>query len=438
MQIEHEATERTTRSRMLMEEARKFMPGGVNSPVRAFGAANVDAPFIRRAEGAYLYDEDGKRYIDYVLSWGPMIVGHAHPHVVEAVQRAAQRGTSYGAPTRGEIELAKRITEIVPSVEMLRLVNSGTEATMSAIRLARGATGRDKIIKFVGCYHGHGDAFLIEAGSGMATHGVPSSPGVPKATAQDTLTCPYNDLDAVDALLAANPNAVAAIIVEPVAGNMGCVLPEAGYLQGLRERCDRSGALLIFDEVMTGFRVGAQSAQGYYDIRPDLTTLGKVIGGGLPVGAYGGRRELMQQVSPVGPIYQAGTLSGNPLAVAAGLATLELLYEDDPPFDRLAASCDALSEGLEARARAAGVPLCVPHVGSMGGIFFAETAPRNFAESCEADAERFYQFHAAMLGRGVYLAPSPFEAFFLSDAHGEDEIERTLAAAGQCLDELKE
>jgi glutamate-1-semialdehyde 2,1-aminomutase len=437
MQIEHDAAERMTRSHMLMDEARKFMPGGVNSPVRAFGSAKVDAPFIRRAEGAYLFDEDGKSYIDYVLSWGPMIVGHAHPHVVEAVQRAAQRGTSYGAPTRGEIELAKRITEIVPSVEMLRLVNSGTEATMSAVRLARGATGRDKIIKFVGCYHGHGDCFLIDAGSGLATHGVPSSPGVPKATAQDTLTCPYNDLPAVDALLGANVGKVAAIIVEPVAGNMGCVLPQAGYLQGLRERCDRSGALLIFDEVMTGFRVGAQSAQGSFDIRPDLTTLGKVIGGGLPVGAYGGRCDLMQQVSPVGPIYQAGTLSGNPLAVAAGLATLELLYEDDPPFDRLAASCDALADGLMSRARAAGVPLCVPHIGSMGGIFFAETAPRNFAEASKADTERYYQFHAAMLGRGVYLAPSPFEAFFLSAAHGQDEIERTLAAAGQCFDELR-
>jgi len=417
------------RSEALLAQARQLIPGGVNSPVRAFGAAHVSPPFIVKGKGAMLFDEDGHHYVDYVGSWGPLILGHAHPRIVEAVRRAAELGTSFGAPTRGETELARRICEVVPSVEMVRLVSSGTEATMSAVRLARGATGRDRIVKFVGCYHGHGDCFLIEAGSGLATHGVPSSPGVPAGTAADTLTAPYNDLDAVAKLLRAEGRQVAAIIVEPVAGNMGCVPPEPGFLAGLRELCDEHGSLLIFDEVMTGFRAGAACAQGRFGVRPDLTTLGKVIGGGLPVGAYGGRRELMEQISPAGPVYQAGTLSGNPLAVAAGLATLELLYEDPALFERLEAVTDELARGLETAAGEAGVAARVQRVGSMGCLYFSERPVRNFADAARTDADAFYRFHAAMLERGVYLAPSPYEAFFVSTAHGEEEIATTLAAA---------
>lgn len=429
MNTKTDQLDRQATSRQLMERARRVMPGGVNSPVRAFGSAQADAPFIRRGQGAFLYDEDGHRYVDYVLSWGPLIAGHAHPRVVEAIERAAELGTSFGAPTKGEIELAERITEVVPHVDMLRLVNSGTEATMSAVRVARGATSRDKIIKFVGCYHGHSDSFLIEAGSGLATHGTPSSPGVPASVARDTLSCPYNDLDAARALFEGNRDEVAAVIVEPVAGNMGCVLPESGYLEGLRELCDEHGALLIFDEVMTGFRVGASSAQGHFNVKPDLTTLGKVIGGGLPVGAYGGRRDLMERVSPTGPIYQAGTLSGNPLAVAAGCATLELLYEDAKVFDGLATQTDRLAEGLIGAAQDAGIALRVPHVGSMGCVYFSDSLVTNFEEAAKADAERYYRFHAGMLERGVYFAPSPFEAFFLSMAHDEADIRFTVDAA---------
>ena len=420
----------------LMERARQSIPGGVNSPVRAFGNASVSAPFITRGAGVYLYDEDAHEYIDYVLSWGPLILGHAHPHVVEAIANAAERGTSYGAPTRAEVELAERLIETVPSVEMVRLVSSGTEATMSALRLARAFTGRDKFIKFIGCYHGHGDAFLIAAGSGLATHGVPSSPGVPSFTARDTLVAPYNDLAAVEKLFQAHRDAIAAIIVEPVAGNMGCVPPASGYLNGLRRLCDQNGALLIFDEVMTGYRVGPTSAQGFFDVRPDLTTLGKVIGGGLPVGAYGGRKKIMERVSPAGPVYQAGTLSGNPLAVAAGLATLQVLFADPTCFARLAANTEKLARGLEAAASDQGIALRVQHVGSMGCAYFKAQPVRNFAEAEQADARLFYRFHAAMLERGIYLAPSPYEAFFLSTAHGDAEIAATLDAARASFAEL--
>ncbi len=417
------------RSAELLERARQVIPGGVNSPVRAFASAHCSPPFIVRGRGAWMEDEDGHRYVDYIGSWGPMILGHAHPAVVEAVERAAREGTSFGAPTRREIEMAERICEVVPSVEMVRLVSSGTEATMSAVRVARGVTGRDKFVKFVGCYHGHGDAFLIEAGSGLATHGVPSSPGVPAATAQDTLTAPYNDLAAVERLFQAHPDAIAAVIVEPVAGNMGCVPPRDGYLEGLRALCDRNGALLIFDEVMTGFRAGPHGAQGRYGVTPDLTTLGKVIGGGLPVGAYGGRREIMEQVSPAGPIYQAGTLSGNPLAVAAGLAVLDTLFADPSIFERIEETARTLADGFEKAASAAGVPLRVQIVGSMGCAYFTDRPVHDFEDAMACDADRFYRFHAAMLERGVYLAPSPFEAFFVGAAHGAEEIAQTLHAA---------
>ena len=416
-------------SHKLLERARKVIPGGVNSPVRAFGAAHCDPPFIVRGKGAYLYDEDGHAYVDYVGSWGPMILGHAHPKVLEAIESAAKGGTSFGAPTRGEIQLAEKICGILPSIEMVRLVSSGTEATMSAVRLARGATGRDKFIKFVGCYHGHADAFLIEAGSGLATHGTPSSPGVPEGAAADTLTCDYNDLDAVKDLFEANPGDIACIIVEPVAGNMGCVPPVPGFLEGLREVCDKEGAILIFDEVMTGWRLGPQSAQGHYGIKPDLTTLGKVIGGGLPVGAYGGRRDLMEQISPAGPIYQAGTLSGNPLAVAAGLTTLDLLHEDETVFEELAEAKQQLGAGLKAAADEADVAVTVQSVGSMGCLYFTDQPVRNFAEAAATDTDRFYRFHAEMLGRGIYIAPSPYEAAFVGTAHHEPEIEKTIEAA---------
>jgi glutamate-1-semialdehyde 2,1-aminomutase len=425
-----------SRSKELLARASRVIPGGVNSPVRAFGAAHVAPPFIRKGEGAWMEDEDGNCFIDYIGSWGPMVLGHAYPPVLEAINRAAALGTSFGAPTVSEIELAEKIVELVPSVEMVRLVNSGTEATMSAVRVARGATGRDKFIKFIGCYHGHGDAFLIEAGSGLATHGAPSSPGVPVATAQDTLTAPYNDLESVEELFEHNKGEIAAIIVEPVAGNMGCILPNDGYLEGLREICTREGALLIFDEVMTGFRVGPQCAQGRFGITPDLTTLGKVIGGGLPVGAYGGRKDLMEQVSPVGPIYQAGTLSGNPLAMAAGLAMLDGLFADPQVFVRIEDTANTLARGLEKAAASHGIPFRVQNVGSMGGVYFSDRPVENFADAAATNTDRFYSFHAAMLKRGIYLAPSPYEAFFVGAGHGPVEVEKTLAAADATFAEL--
>ncbi len=422
-----------TKSRDLLDRARQTIPGGVNSPVRAFTSVESAPPFIVRGDGAYLEDADGHRYIDYVGSWGPLILGHAHPRVLAAITEAAGRGTSFGAPTEGEVALAEKVCEVFPSVEMVRLVNSGTEATMSAVRVARGVTGRDKFVKFVGCYHGHGDGFLIEAGSGLATHGVPSSPGVPASTAADTLTAPYNDLQATRALFDQNPEGIAAVIVEPVAGNMGCVPPREGYLEGLRALCTERGAVLIFDEVMSGFRCGPQSAQGRFGVTPDLTTFGKVIGGGLPVGAYGGKAEFMSQVSPAGPIYQAGTLSGNPIAVAAGLAVLEELYSDPSNFDRLETGMDELATGLEAAAAAAGVAYHVQRVGSMGCGYFSEEWVYDFDDARRCDADAFHTFHTAMLERGVYLAPSPFEAFFLSLAHGPEEISHTLTAAKEAF-----
>jgi len=425
-----------SRSKELLARASRVIPGGVNSPVRAFGAAHVAPPFIRKGEGAWMEDEDGNRFIDYIGSWGPLVLGHVYPPVLEAINKAAALGTSFGAPTISEIELAEKIVELVPSVEMVRLVNSGTEATMSAVRVARGATGRDKFIKFVGCYHGHGDAFLIEAGSGLATHGAPSSPGVPVATAQDTLTAPYNDLESVEELFEHNKGEIAAIIVEPVAGNMGCILPNDGYLEGLREICTREGALLIFDEVMTGFRVGPQCAQGRFGVTPDLTTLGKVIGGGLPVGAYGGRKDLMEQVSPAGPIYQAGTLSGNPLAMAAGLAMLDGLFADPEIFVRIEDAANTLARGLEKAAAGHGIPLRVQNVGSMGCMYFSDSPVENFEDAAATDTDRFYRFHAAMLKRGIYLAPSPYEAFFVGAGHGPAEVEKTLAAADGTFAEL--
>jgi len=425
-------------SRELLVRASKVIPGGVNSPVRAFSSAHCDAPFITKGKGAYMYDEDGNRFIDYICSWGPLILGHAHPEVIEALRQTAEKGTSFGAPTAMEVELAERICALIPSMDMVRLVNSGTEATMSAVRVARGVTKRDKFLKFVGCYHGHADSFLISAGSGLATFGTPSSPGVPKGAAQDTLTCSYNELEQVRELFAANQDQIAAIIVEPVAGNMGCVLPEPEFLPGLRKICDESGALLIFDEVMTGFRVGPECAQGAFDVVPDLTTLGKVIGGGLPVGAYGGKREYMKMVSPCGPVYQAGTLSGNPLAVSAGLKTLEVLYRDPQNFKKLSDMNDRLSKGLRERAAGHGIEIQTPHIGSMAGMYFSPTPVRNFEDAQAAATDRFYRFHAAMLEHGVYLAPSPYEAWFLSLAHREAEIAKTLDVADKSFALLAE
>ncbi|MEO5341149.1 MAG: glutamate-1-semialdehyde 2,1-aminomutase [Magnetococcus sp. MYC-9] len=425
-----------TRSETLFNRAREIIPGGVNSPVRAFKSVGGTPPFIARAQGALLTDVDGRTYIDYVGSWGPMIVGHAHPQVVAAVQEAAAKGSSFGAPTEAELQLAEKILACMPNLQMVRLVNSGTEATMSALRLARGVTGRELILKFTGCYHGHSDGLLVEAGSGAATFGVPSSPGVPAATARSTLTLPYNDLPAVQALLEQRGHEVAALIVEPVAGNMGCVLPQPGYLAGLRAACDRYGILLIMDEVMTGFRVARGGAQSLYGVRPDLTTLGKVIGGGLPVGAYGGSRALMEQISPAGPIYQAGTLSGNPLATAAGLATLEILSQ--PGFyATLEQRSQRLCQGLAQALTAAGVAHVGSRVGSMFGLFFTERSQvNNFAEAAESDLQRFNRWFHGMLEAGIYLAPSQFEAGFLSMAHDEALIEQTLEAAREVAGRL--
>ena len=418
-----------TRSETLFNRARQIIPGGVNSPVRAFKSVGGIPPFIASAQGACLTDVDGRTYIDYVGSWGPMIVGHAHPAVVAAIQAATARGTSFGAPTEAEVQLAEAIIDCMPAIEMVRLVNSGTEATMSALRLARAVTGRELIVKFTGCYHGHSDSLLVEAGSGAATFGVPSSPGVPRATAHSTLTLPYNDLPALQALLAQRGQEIAALIVEPVAGNMGCVLPLPGYLQGLRTACDQHGVLLILDEVMTGFRVARGGAQALYGIRPDLTTLGKVIGGGLPVGAYGGSRAIMEQISPSGPVYQAGTLSGNPLATAAGLATLEIISQ--PGFyETLEARSQRLTEGISWALTAAGIPHLGTRVGSMFGLFFTHrTRVDNFAEAAESDLNCFNRWFHGMLAAGIYLAPSQYETGFLSMAHDDAIIDRTIDAA---------
>ena len=418
-----------TRSEELFTRAQKTIPGGVNSPVRAFKAVGGTPRFIARAEGAYLYDADGKAYVDYVGSWGPMILGHQFPAVVAAIQQQAKIGVSYGAPTELEIEMAELLCTRVPALEQVRMCNSGTEATMSALRLARGFTGRDAILKFEGCYHGHSDALLVKAGSGALTFGVPTSPGVPADFAKHTLTATYNDLDSVAALFKSNPGKIACVIVEPVAGNMNCVPPVAGFLLGLRELCDQHDALLIFDEVMTGFRVHAGGAAALYGIKPDLITLGKIIGGGLPVGAFGGRRDIMQKLAPVGPVYQAGTLSGNPLAMAAGLATLRAL-DSATLYAGLESYTKKLLVGLKQAAREAGVAFTTHQVGSMFGLFFsAENEIQSFRQVMACDTERFRRFFHAMLGRGVYLAPSAFEAGFVSAAHGEPELKLTLDAA---------
>ncbi|HJR09843.1 MAG TPA: glutamate-1-semialdehyde 2,1-aminomutase [Rhodanobacteraceae bacterium] len=412
----------------LFQRAQRVLPGGVDSPVRAFKSVGGEPFIAARANGPYLWDVEGKRYIDYVGSWGPMIAGHNHPHVREAVERAARDGLSFGTPCAAEAELAEAIHALMPSMEMLRFVNSGTEATLSALRLARGATGRERFVKFEGCYHGHGDSFLVKAGSGALTLGVPDSPGVPKALADLTITLPYNDIDAARALFDTMGKTLACVIVEPVAGNMNCVPPRPGFLQSLRELCTRDGALLIFDEVMTGFRVAPGGAQQLYAITPDLATLGKIIGGGMPVGAYGGRRDLMEQVSPAGPIYQAGTLSGNPVAMAAGLAMLDLVHE--PGFhERLSLKTQALTDGLIAAAREAGVPFSANRVGGMFGLFFSTDRVATFAQAMACDREAFNRFFHAMLERGVYFAPSPFEAGFMSMAHDDDVIANTLEAA---------
>ena len=425
-----------TKSRELLARARKLIPGGVNSPVRAFRSVGGEPPFIRSAKGATITDEDGNTYIDYVGSWGPMILGHTHPAVVEAIERTARDGASFGAPTRLEVEMAERIVAMVPSVEVVRMVSSGTEATMSAVRLARGYTGRDRIIKFSGCYHGHGDSFLIQAGSGVATLGLPDSPGVTKGTAQDTLTARFNDLGGVEALFEAYPDEIACVIVEPVVGNMGCVPPLEGFHEGLRDLCDQHGALFIFDEVMTGFRVAAGGAQERYGITPDLTTLGKIVGGGLPVGAYGGRAEIMAKVAPAGPVYQAGTLSGNPLAMAAGMKTLEILAGDPGIYDRLEATSARLAEGLAGAARAAGMTLTQNRVGSMMTLFFTDRPVRDYDDAKTSDTERYGAYFRGMLERGVYLAPSQFEAAFVSAAHTNADIDRTIQAAKETLASL--
>jgi glutamate-1-semialdehyde 2,1-aminomutase len=412
----------------LFQEAQRLLPGGVDSPVRAFRAVGGQPLFINCGKGPYLFDVDGNRYIDYVLSWGPLITGHAHPDVVKAIQEAARKGTSYGAPSPLEIELAKRVTEFMPNIEMIRFVNSGTEATMSALRLARAYTKRDKIVKFDGCYHGHADLLLVQAGSGVATLGLPDSPGVPSDTVKDTLVADFNNLDSVEALFKKYPEQIAAIIVEPVAGNMGVVPPSPGFLEGLRIATEREGALLIFDEVMTGFRVHKGGAQTLYNIKPDLTCLGKVIGGGLPVGAYGGKRELMQMVAPAGPMYQAGTLAGNPLAMSAGVATLDLI-QDDSVREEMEAHGRQLDAGIEAAAKKAGVPIQQTRVGTMRTTFFTETPPADWNTVKLADKSQFAKFFQGMLERGVYLAPSQFEAGFLSIVHDEEVIAETIHAA---------
>ncbi|WP_420427572.1 glutamate-1-semialdehyde 2,1-aminomutase [Algiphilus sp.] len=417
-----------TQSEALYARAQQSIPGGVNSPVRAFRSVGGTPRFIERAQGAWMTDVDGNRYVDYIGSWGPMLLGHSHPDVVAAVQTQAEAGISFGAPTRAEIEMAEAIRERVPSMEKLRLNSSGTEATMSAVRLARAAAGRDGIIKFEGCYHGHSDSLLVKAGSGMLTHGVPSSPGVPADLAAHTFTATYNDLDSVRALFEAQPETIACVIVEPVAGNMNLVPPDADFLPGLRALCDQYGALLIFDEVMTGFRVHPGGAQALYGVKPDLTALGKIVGGGMPVGAFGGRAELMDQLSPDGPVYQAGTLSGSPLATAAGLATLRAIT--DEVHARASRHTQALCEGLQASAERHGVAFTAQHLGAMFGLYFTAEAPvRSYAQVTHCDGEAFKRFFHGMLERGVYFAPSTFEAGFASAAHGAQELEVVLEAA---------
>ncbi len=424
-------TQKDDVSAKLFERAKKVIPGGVNSPVRAYGSVGMSPRFIRSASGALIQDADGSQYIDFIGSWGPMILGHGHERVVDAVEKAAREGMSFGAATEREVEMAELICSLVPSIEMVRMVNSGTEAVMSAVRAARGFTGRSKIIKFTGCYHGHSDALLVQAGSGVMTQGIPDSAGVPEGCTKDTLSAVYNDLESVRALMEANAGEVAAVIVEPVAANMGTVLPAESFLQGLRTLCDDNGALLIFDEVITGFRLQIDGAQGYYGVRPDLTTFGKIIGGGMPVGAYGGRREIMECVAPAGPVYQAGTLSGNPVAMAAGLAQLQTLSEDPQLYTQLNEKGDRFFSSIEAVIRESGAKYVVNHIGSLGSIFFTEQPVTDYASAKTSDTQAFAAYFRHMINHGLFIAPSQFEALFLSCAHTEEQL-------GYMLETLRE
>ncbi len=426
----------SAKSKKLFDRAQKLIPGGVNSPVRACQSVGAEPLFIDRAEGCFIFDADGNRYIDYIGSWGPMILGHRHPAVIEAVSAVLERGTSFGAPIDLEVQLAQMVVDAVPSVEIVRMVNSGTEASMSAVRLARGVTERELIIKFDGCYHGHADTLLVAAGSGVATLGIPGSPGIPDSIAQHTLSLPYNDVDAINRVMSEKGELVAGIIVEPVAGNMGLVRPDKGFLETLRQLCDRHGSILIFDEVMTGFRVAYGGAQSLYGIYPDLTCFGKIIGGGLPVGAYGGKQDLMCQVAPRGSIYQAGTLSGNPVAMAAGIATLDQIRKEGF-YEALDQTADRLLKGLEEAAQKAGIPAQAQRVGSMLGFFFNDRAVKNFDDAKTSDLEKFSTFYNGLRQAGVYVAPSQFEALFVSAAHQNEHIEATIAAAERVLSQLK-
>ena len=422
-----------TRSEMLFKEAARFIPGGVNSPVRAFGSVGETPRFIASAKGAYMTDVDGNTYLDFVGSWGPMILGHSHPAVLDAVLEACREGLSFGAATEREVEMAELICSLVPSIEMVRMVNSGTEAVMSAIRAARGFTGRSKIVKFAGCYHGHSDSMLVKAGSGVMTAGIPDSAGVPEGCTRDTLTAVYNDLQSVEDIFGACGSEIAAVIVEPVAANMGVVLPEEGFLTGLRRICDENGALLIFDEVITGFRLSLSGAQGYFGVHPDLTTFGKIIGGGMPVGAYGGRRDVMELIAPSGPVYQAGTLSGNPVAMAAGLAQLRLLRDTPDFYEELNRKGDVFFENIKKAVREAGKPWQVNHIGSLGCIFFTDSPVENYAQAKTADTKAFAEYFSWMLGHGIYVAPSQFEAMFLSSAMTEEELAGVLETLQEYL-----
>ncbi|WP_028307184.1 glutamate-1-semialdehyde 2,1-aminomutase [Desulfitibacter alkalitolerans] len=416
-----------SRSKEMFIEAQKYIPGGVNSPVRAFKSVKMDPPFIASGKGVYIFDEDGNRYIDYVASWGPLILGHCHTEVVNALHYCLEIGTSFGAPTELETKMAKLVIDCVPSIEMVRMVNSGTEATMSALRLARGYTGRDKIVKFEGCYHGHADFLLIKAGSGALTHGVPTSPGVPNNTAQNTITAPFNDLETLEKIFEQEGENIAAVILEPVPGNMGCIPPNHGYLDGVRSLTEKYGTLLIFDEVMTGFRVALGGAQARYGIKPDITCLGKIIGGGLPVGAYGGRKDIMEKISPLGPVYQAGTLSGNPLAMTAGYTTLQILQRDGI-YEKLEEKSAKLAAGMEEAAKTAGAEVYFTRVGSMFSAFFTAHEVTGFQSAATSDIDKFVAFFKALLKEGVYIAPSQFEAGFMSLVHEDKEIEKTIEA----------